>query len=73
MPPHTPAIFLSVVESISCLCEVLVRCLPPQEEQKLEESAISPPQCAQYMKSPPEDSRPGVVPDFDPPVSALPF
>src|SRR5580700_5121075 len=62
MPPHTPAIFLSVAESVSCLCEVLCRCWPPQEEQKLEESAISLPQCTQNMKSPPEDGHSNGVP-----------
>jgi hypothetical protein len=62
-----------VAESVSCLCEILERCLPPHEEQKLEESAISPPQCMQNMMSPPEGGRLNGVSHFKLRVSALPF
>jgi hypothetical protein len=62
-----------VAESVSCFCEVLARCRPPQEEQKLEESAISLPQWMQNMKSPPEDGQSKGISRFEPPVSTMPF
>jgi hypothetical protein len=54
MPPQTPEIFLSLTESVNCLCDVLEYRRAPQEEQKLASSAISALHRLQYIMSPPE-------------------